>query len=876
MLHPLVSRVIAALSLIVTLIFLSSCTDKAAQEKEKAAIHFKSANAYREQGQYRAALSEYKSALDKSPTTEYAIALASTFLELNQTQAAIKLLEPLNRSFPTATSQTLAKAYLQRGKFNSALKHLSPKQALTSTASDQERAQMLTSAYLGLTQHAQAKTILEQYSGLFGRDAEGELLQLELAIQSSNSTLQNSTIRFLREHYSNNPRVNLTLGMIALNANQLEQAEKHFTSALSELPQTDLMTPEKLQVLTNLSDTLTRRGRFTEAMLYSQLISEAHPDLEGSQQDLNEAINQIRLGNLDKAEELLIKLEKNHPSSDKINALLGVVQLQQGDISAAGLRLETSVDPELASPELIKAAVQAQLQLAKPLQAVNLLQEALKKNPDNAQLLTLYGLSSSYVPGLEKESELALQKAVALQPNSPRLYLALSQLYTRQDKPELALSQLKLAANQAPEDPAIASSYVQALLRNSDTDTAHNYLTQLKKEQPKNVNAWQLSAAIAQYQGDAVTADKHLAKALLLAPNNITTLIAKGRLAQQQKNYTSAQKLYQKALKLSPEQPTATTALIATSIKLKNTDIIVSQLQLLAQDNNQSAISSLGQYELSRGNFDAASRYAKQLRKLPSKLSAFSRISGTKIQRALAKKNIAAKNYNEAIHDLQLAVRFSPSDQQILADIAQVQLLNGDEKGAQSTLTQLRQRQGGTSPANMIAALAIEPTDPAKAIEMLQQSWQEEKHQPTITLLYKLEKKHQPGRSINTLTLWHESYPNDPRPMLELALTAQQQGQNDKAIKWYETVLSKAPDQVITLNNLAWLYAENGELEKGISTAKKAVELSPKNADVLDTLGWIYYLAKDKRAVDILTEARKLAPRNSTIEEHLAKAKLEH
>lgn len=861
------NRTLSSVCFCCCLALVSGCTDQASQQQEKAAIHFKSANSYHEQGQFRAALSEYKSALDKAPTTEYAIALSRVFLELNQTQAAINLLEPLNVAYPKETSQILAEAYVQKGKFNSALKNLSPSNGLDSE--DINRAQLLIRSYLGLGQYKKAATTLQDYRKLFGADANAELLTLELALKTNDTALQKATMLTLQQTFNNAPRVNLTLGIIALNANQLDQAEKHLTAALSALPQTDIMTPEKLQVLTNLSDTLTRRGRFTEAMLYSQLISEAHPDIQSSQKDLNEAVNQIRLGNFDEAEGLLITLAENHPASDRINALLGVVQLQQGNINEAGLRLADSVDPELASPQLVKAAAQAQLKLAKPQQAVELLREALKKNPDNAQLLTLFGLSSSYVPGLETESELALQKAVAMQPANPRLYLALAQLYSRQGKSELSLSQLKLAARQDPTDPAIASSYVQALLMGGDKKAAERFLEQLKIDQPNNANPWQLSAAIAQYDNNPALAHKHLTKALELDPHNVTTLIAKGRLAQQQKNFKQAQSLYQQAIKLSPEQPSAATLLIATSIKLKNTDKILAQLEKLASANNQSAISAIGQYNLSLGNLDDANLRAKQLASLPDNLTKYSRLSGTKIQRAVARQKIAAKDYSGAIAELQLAIKFSPANLQILADIAQAQLLNGEQDSAQNTIAQLRQRQGGRSPADMLEALALEQDNPDKAMALLRKSIDEQKHQETFALLYKMEKKHQPNGVKDTLLLWQESFPNDARPTLKLALEAQQNSEQEAAIKLYQSVLEKAPNQVIALNNLAWLYSESEKFEDAITTAERAAELAPNSADVIDTLGWIYHLANDDRAYSTLSKAAELAPENAEIKKHL-------
>ena len=58
----------------------------------------------------------------------------------------------------------------------------------------------------------------------------------------------------------------------------------------------------------------------------------------------------------------------------------------------------------------------------------------------------------------------------------------------------------------------------------------------------------------------------------------------------------------------------------------------------------------------------------------------------------------------------------------------------------------------------------------------------------------------------------------------------------------YEKLLTVAPDNVMALNNLAYLYAQNlGQLDKGYQLARHALDLAPTDSSTADTLGWILY-----------------------------------
>src|SRR5262249_11949206 len=82
--------------------------------------------------------------------------------------------------------------------------------------------------------------------------------------------------------------------------------------------------------------------------------------------------------------------------------------------------------------------------------------------------------------------------------------------------------------------------------------------------------------------------------------------------------------------------------------------------------------------------------------------------------------------------------------------------------------------------------------------------------------------------------------PNDPMPLMRLAMLEERRGQYDKARAGYERVLAINPNFSAALNNLAYLYAERfNDLDRAATTAEKARALLPGDPSTADTLGWI-------------------------------------
>ena len=90
----------------------------------------------------------------------------------------------------------------------------------------------------------------------------------------------------------------------------------------------------------------------------------------------------------------------------------------------------------------------------------------------------------------------------------------------------------------------------------------------------------------------------------------------------------------------------------------------------------------------------------------------------------------------------------------------------------------------------------------------------------------------------------------------------------------YEATLKLDPNNVVALNNLAFLIAENGgDLNDALTKAQHAKQLLPNLSEISDTLGWIY-LKKNlyDSAIDIFKELVSKQPGQSTFHYHLGMA----
>ena len=162
--------------LILISLFLTGCEQEPEDQTKSLSPTLSRAQAYVNQGQFKAAIIEAKNALRIAPKSVEAISLASRInIDLGQSNSAFQLLEPLKGSQNPTIRLLLAETYLSRGKFRSALNYVNEPYTASPPLTNQQK---LTKHSIGfksnisLGNYSESASELEQIKALASTDSD--------------------------------------------------------------------------------------------------------------------------------------------------------------------------------------------------------------------------------------------------------------------------------------------------------------------------------------------------------------------------------------------------------------------------------------------------------------------------------------------------------------------------------------------------------------------------------------------------------------------------------------------------------------------------------------------------------------------------------
>lgn len=105
-----------------------------------------------------------------------------------------------------------------------------------------------------------------------------------------------------------------------------------------------------------------------------------------------------------------------------------------------------------------------------------------------------------------------------------------------------------------------------------------------------------------------------------------------------------------------------------------------------------------------------------------------------------------------------------------------------------------------------------------------------------------------------------------------MGMAQKKSGNAELAEKAYRQALEIEPNNVVALNNLAWIAMMSPERAgEALGYAKKAAGVAPKMGQVLDTLGWAYHMnGENELAGQALKRGVAAAPEDPRLLYHLA------
>jgi cellulose synthase operon protein C len=855
------------LALTILFCFVVSSCDSGQDNVNETNQYLKSAEQLFNQGQLRAALVQAKNVIQMSPDSAQGyLQLARIYNRIGYYSEVEKLIGNKTALMPEL-SYELAYAYFQRKKYRSALDTLT----ISSVEQDQSFRLLKSQCHLYLGETAEYEMEIRKIAAVSNDDGYLSFAQAKSAQLNAdwiNSEKLFSSISSTSGLYIESL---VNLADVYTHQSKFDAAEKSLTTALSSSLNADTLTVEKANILSRLVQILVQQGRSGEAYTYQAILAAANPQLDAMKSRFDEAVALYAEGEIEKSQILLTELHRSYPNNSNVTTLLGVIAFQQGRDHEAEELFAEVIDPETATPGLIQASSLLKARNNKIDEAIKLLKSAINAQPENAQLLATYGLALLQKDPADKNGAMALEKSIAMDPAQQRLRLALAERHYRLGETVQGLAQLETAFKNAPLDRIVEQTYFTQLARNQDESKVLSSIAELKNKYPLEYQVSLIESWWMIKQGQYPAAEELLtAKFSSLTPaQKMDSLLLLSDLYLKQNKNDSARKMLQDYLRLSPE---------AMRIYLRWFD-------LLEKNTIQSAKDFLKELQgtdetLWQPHFYTALLNARnhQWSEVENSLDfVLQKTSDPEIKRKIISiynnygfQLFQSGNLAEAQKIFIKSLGLDPNDRTALYYYVQIALKSG-QVAQVKTLLQSPEADKKSAIHLFLTGLIEEKEQKSEeALLHFQEAWKMDAFELYAEKLYEIYQATRDYSSLNRLIEeWNQRAPDNPKALLLNAMLQQEQGKSAEAIITYEKLLVLQPNNLVAMNNLAWLYTDVNSA-KAEELAVAAYKMAPDSVDIIDTYAGVLLKSNQlTQADEVLQKAMSLYPDNKMLQEKM-------
>ncbi|MBE8716026.1 hypothetical protein C4F51_02355 [Cellvibrio sp. KB43] len=859
-------------------IALTACDNNGQDVQAEVNRYERSATAYQQQGQYRAAILEARNAIQLQPGNSAGyILLANIYNKIGVYASTRNLLEPLLEKHPEVFVE-LAEAYVEGRKFRSAINLLNSGNIRNLNENEQRRAYGIQArAYIALGDVEGFQKTLEKVKAIPGSEGQSAYLSAEFFMAQGNREKAAETLKAALQTGPDHLRSLILAGQIEFMENHLDAAEAHLTRALTLTANGDVLTAERATILDYLTQVLIQQGRTSEAYAYQRLLADSNNEGELLRKKYADALELYQQGKLEESAKLLQEIRSLSPTHTSAGTLLGLIQYQQGDNEEAVELFNQYLDTETASSSLIQAAAMAKYQSNNNIQdAIGLLRDAANRQPEDANIQASLGLALLEADPVSQQGADAIEKSLSLNPAQQRLRLALAKRQMTLGDKEGAIGQLETAYKTQPEDLAVQQTYLSTLLAEGRENRVDQEIQAFKKQYPDNVRGAFLEGWFRLHQKKYAEARSLFGKTLK-NPDSPDRAIAYMGLAQtweRENQWAKAAEVWSEALTDMPGQIEGYSQWMNALEKSGNSQQAIPFLTKLEEKGAWQTSVMLSQLTFNDGNIEKAIEHI-QLALEKSEHAGFVRNIAADLYNRLAIRDRSQGKIPEAKISFLKALEYNPSNINYLANLVDTELFTNNAQEANRLLDAFKPQEEDKAAWHYLKGLihrAAEETGPS--LEAFQTSWAVK---PTESAAEAIFSAHQAAGNTagrdEWLNEWLNKLPNSAKATLVKAMQYQQAGNLKEAEVWYQRSIEISADSVIAFNNLAWIYHEQKD-KRALEYAKRAYDLAPQSPVILDTYGWMLVNAGSvKEGVAYLEQAEKIAPDNADVKEHLQKAR---
>lgn len=477
--------------------------------------------------------------------------------------------------------------------------------------------------------------------------------------------------------------------------------------------------------------------------------------------------------------------------------------------------------------------------------------------------------------GKKDEADSALQRMLASNPDHPGVNYLQGRMLVEAGENKEGLTALSKVLNVQPNHAGSLYLSAVANIAEGNYATARDQLDRLLTMQRDHVNGHLLLANLHLLMNNPAEAEQVARSLLQDNQNNFTAMgvLATALNAQGQNNNVEVIEIYQRMIEVRPDAVGPRLALGSALLQAGDGAGGVAQ-SLAARDLAPESIEtweSLIQAQLARGDITAAKAeaiaYAERQPQNPRPHLYLARI-------ALQENDLPGANahYGEAEELLRQAIVAQPDNLGLQGLLIDTMVSQGKLEEADALLADLPEELA-KDPAVLVARgrIALAGNRPAEAEPLLRIGM--EQNPNTLTVLWlagAIKAQGQDEDAIDLLKQWLVANPADALVHFELASNYMQIGSEQEAREHYQAVVESGQDNIIALNNLAWLQRED-DPQQALINVEKANTLAPNSAGIMDTYAMVQLeLGSTDEALSLNQRALDQMPDDPSLRYHRA------
>ncbi len=555
----------------------------------------------------------------------------------------------------------------------------------------------------------------------------------------------------------------------------------------------------------------------------------SHPELKKL-----ELQSYLKRGELGSASDILEDLLTNDPNNRSVCLALALLKIRQNSFTEADELLSRLKIQEPNSLPVTVAQIELNVRQNRPDEAL-LLCDELVNNFNNASAYILRARTHATLGQIEKAQK-DFEHAAVTEPNNVDVWTAKSDFYRSTDQLDEAVTDIQKAMSVAADNLAVQKRAISLFLASDDLATVRRGKDILDEALTTNPDDLDLLV----YKARSL-----LAEGTAPAIGQATTILQK---VTQDRPETSAAWLLLAEVALRQEKSARAidVALRGLAHRPDNKPLLLLKARAEAAISPVLAIPTL-----------------KALRELnPNDTDAVIQLADT---------YLAADQSEKAVGLLktQLARGSSTPDERKISIALAIALHKNDNEQASQEIFDLLYQSDPDDPAPLLAqARLLKDNKRWDQISQMVSNWcrdyPEDVRTPIIIAgTLAAAEDSQPQKIAESIL--KEVLANDSdctEAMSVLAMLLQTVGRFAESAELYQRILALQPDDVIAINNLAWIMCEEqGKYQQALELAQRGLSKMPDYVDLIDTRGVAYYrLGEFDKAVQDFNRCLKLYP----------------